>query len=309
MIKILIEVPTWLGDTVMATPAIENIIINFNNPSITLIGSKIAVEALRNHPQIVNTEVVNKNYLSLVKTANKLGEFDIFFTFRGSFRSKLFKFFIKSNKKYQFNKKNYKNRHQVDKYNDFINESLSINLLANSLILHREKFELKSKKPLLGINPGASYGSAKQWYPENFAKVATDLSDKFDIYIFGSNSEKNIADDIEKMLNKFGVKNYVNLAGKTSVTGLIKYISKLDLFITGDSGPMHVAACFNIPTITIFGPTKDKETSQWKNIKSINIKKNLACQPCMQRVCPLGHHDCMKSITAQDVLNAAKSFK
>ena len=309
MIKILIEVPTWLGDTVMATPAIENIIINFNNPSITLIGSKIAVEALRNHPQIVNTEVVNKNYLSLVKTANKLGEFDIFFTFRGSFRSKLFKFFIKSNKKYQFNKKNYKNRHQVDKYNDFINESLSINLLANSLILHREKFELKSKKPLLGINPGASYGSAKQWYPENFAKVATDLSDKFDIYIFGSNSEKNIADDIEKMLNKFGVKNYVNLAGKTSVTGLIKYISKLDLFITGDSGPMHVAACFNIPTITIFGPTKDKETSQWMNIKSINIKKNLACQPCMQRVCPLGHHDCMKSITAQDVLNAAKSFK
>jgi len=309
MIKILIEVPTWLGDTVMATPAIENIIINFNNPSITLIGSKIAVEALRNHPQIVNTEVVNKNYLSLVKTANKLGQFDIFFTFRGSFRSKLFKFFIKSNKKYQFNKKNYKNRHQVDKYNDFINESLSINLLANSLILHREKFELKSKKPLLGINPGASYGSAKQWYPENFAKVATDLSDKFDIYIFGSNSEKNIADDIEKMLNNFGVKNYVNLAGKTSVTGLIKYISKLDLFITGDSGPMHVAACFNIPTITIFGPTKDKETSQWMNIKSINIKKNLACQPCMQRVCPLGHHDCMKSITAQDVLNAAKSFK
>ena len=309
MIKILIEVPTWLGDTVMATPAIENIIINFNNPSITLIGSKIAVEALRNHPQIVNTEVVNKNYLSLVKTANKLGQFDIFFTFRGSFRSKLFKFFIKSNKKYQFNKKNYKNRHQVDKYNDFINESLSINLLANSLILHREKFELKSKKPLLGINPGASYGSAKQWYPENFAKVATDLSDKFDIYIFGNNSEKNIADDIEKMLNNFGVKNYVNLAGKTSVTGLIKYISKLDLFITGDSGPMHVAACFNIPTITIFGPTKDKETSQWMNIKSINIKKNLACQPCMQRVCPLGHHNCMRTITAKDVLNAVKSFK
>ena len=61
MIKILIEIPTWLGDTVMATPAIENLIINFNNPVITLIGSKIGIEALGNHPQVVDTKVLNKN--------------------------------------------------------------------------------------------------------------------------------------------------------------------------------------------------------------------------------------------------------
>ena len=309
MIKILIEIPTWLGDTVMATPAIENLIINFNNPVITLIGSKIGIEALGNHPQVVDTKVLNKNYLSLVKTARKLGDFDIFFSFRGSFRAKFLKFLVRSKKKYQFDKNNYKNRHQVDKYNDFVNESLGVKLPASKLILYREKFELKSQKPLLGINPGASYGSAKQWYPEKFAKVAAELSDKFDIYIFGSNSEKIIADDIERMLDILGINNYVNLAGKTSVKDLINYISQLDLFITGDSGPMHVAASFKVPTITIFGPTKDKETSQWLNIKSINIKKNLACQPCMQRVCPLGHHECMKSISAKDVLTAVKSFK
>jgi heptosyltransferase-2 len=309
MIKILIEIPTWLGDAVMVTPAIENIIINFSNPRITLIGSKIAIEALKNHPQVDNTHVLNRNYLSVVKTAKKLGNFDIFFSFRGSFRAKFLKFLVKSNKKYQFNKNNYKNRHQVEKYNDFINESLSIKMPASTLILYKEKFELKSQKPLLGINPGASYGSAKQWYPEKFATVAADLSDKFDIYIFGSNSEKDIADDIESRLSILGINNYVNLAGKTSVSDLIKYISQLDLFITGDSGPMHVAASFKVPTITIFGPTKDKETSQWMNIKTINIKKNLTCQPCMQRACPLGHHECMRSITAKDVLNAVKSFK
>ena len=59
----------------------------------------------------------------------------------------------------------------------------------------------------------------------------------------------------------------------------------------------------------IFGPTKDYETSQWMNDQSINIKKDLSCQPCMKRVCPLGHHNCMKEIKAKDVLIAAKNIK
>jgi heptosyltransferase-2 len=85
---------------------------------------------------------------------------------------------------------------------------------------------------------------------------------------------------------------------------LIDKISNLDLLITGDSGPMHVAAAFQIPTVAIFGPTKDSETSQWMNKKSVIIKKNLECQPCMKRTCPLGHHDCMKKIKAKQVLKA-----
>ena len=99
------------------------------------------------------------------------------------------------------------------------------------------------------------------------------------------------------------MKNYKNLAGYTTITELINKISSLDLFITGDSGPMHIAAAFQIPTVAIFGPTKDKETSQWMNNKSIIVKKNLNCQPCMKRTCPLQHHDCMNLIKAVDVLN------
>jgi heptosyltransferase-2 len=87
---------------------------------------------------------------------------------------------------------------------------------------------------------------------------------------------------------------------------LIDRISKLDLFITGDSGPMHVAAAFQIPTVAIFGPTRDDETSQWMNEKSLIVKKNLECQPCMQRTCPLQHHNCMNLIKSIDVLNAVK---
>ena len=65
----------------------------------------------------------------------------------------------------------------------------------------------------MGISPGASYGSAKRWYPEEFAKVATALSHKYDIYIFGSPDEKDIALDIENFLIKKGVKNFDNLSG------------------------------------------------------------------------------------------------
>ena len=71
---------------------------------------------------------------------------------------------------------------------------------------------------------------------------------------------------------------------------------------------MHLAASFQVPTVAIFGPTKDEETSQWMNNKSIIVKKDLDCQPCMQRTCPLKHHNCMKHIKAIDVLNAVKSL-
>jgi heptosyltransferase-2 len=138
--------------------------------------------------------------------------------------------------------------------------------------------------------------------------VASELSDQYDIVIFGGPDEQDIALDIEKLLIKKDVKNYKNLAGKTTIPELINHISNLDLFITGDSGPMHVAAAFEVPTVAIFGPTKDNETSQWMNEKSLIVKKNLDCQPCMKRTCPLGHHDCMNLIKAVDVLDSVKSL-
>ncbi|MBT4764886.1 lipopolysaccharide heptosyltransferase II [Candidatus Woesearchaeota archaeon] len=305
--KVLIELPTWLGDCVMATPAIENIVNFDNDTQITLIGSFVSIEALKNHPEVVKTVVLSKKYRDLVKISKELGDFDIFFSFRSSIRSKFLKFFISAENKYQFDKNTYQNRHQVEKYNDFVNDSLSINLTAKKLQIYGYSTS-KNKKKILGINPGASYGSAKRWYPEEFAKVAGELSSQYDIVIFGGPGEKDIAMDIEKSLLEKGIDNYQNLAANTTIPELIDHISKLDLFITGDSGPMHVAAAFQVPTVAIFGPTKDDETSQWMNDKSIIVKKNLGCQPCMKRTCPLQHHECMKLITAVEVLDAVKGL-
>lgn len=306
--KILIELPTWLGDCVMTTPAIENIINFYNDVQITVIGSFVSIEAMKFHPKVVKTVVLNKKCGSFYKTAKNLGDFDTFLSFRSSIRSKFLKFLISSDNKFQYDKYKYINSHQVEKYNDFVNDSLNIKSSAGKLVLHTDKVNKANLQKLLGINPGASYGSAKRWYPEEFAKVAVELSTEYDIIIFGGPNETDIAKDIERSLIIQGITNYQNLAGVTSVTELIKHISALDLFITGDSGPMHVAAAFQVPTVAIFGPTKDNETSQWMNDKSIIVKKNLDCQPCMKRTCPLQHHDCMNLIKAVDVLDSVKSL-
>ena len=307
--KILIELPTWIGDAVMTTPAIENIISHYNKLEITIIGSLVSIEILKNHPQVVKVEVLKKNYISLYKIAKNLGQFDVYFSFRSSFRSRIIKSLISSEKKYQFERNKYQGCHQVEKYNRFVNHCLNTNFKAGKLNIYRNlKNSLNNSLPTVGINPGASYGEAKRWYPEEFAEVGAKLSEHYNILIFGGPNEENIAKDIEKILVDKGISNYRNLAGKTSISELVDHISNLDLFITGDSGPMHLAASFQVPTVAIFGPTRDDETSQWMNEKSKIVKRNLDCQPCMKRVCPLKHHDCMNLIKAENVMEAVQSL-
>ena len=307
--QLLIELPTWLGDCVMATPAIDNIISIYPDAKITFLGSFVAIEAMKCHPQADRVVVLDKSYLALYKTAKELGVFDVFFSLRSSNRSKVFKFWVLAQQKFQFDKRQYAQGHQVEKYNNFVNDSLQVENKPGLLKLHQQSSRSpKSSHRLLGINPGASYGSAKRWYPEKFAKVAESLSKNYDIVIFGGPGEVDMASDIEKCLLQANVSNYQNLASKTQVPELISQISQLDLFITGDSGPMHVAAAFQVPTVAIFGPTKDKETSQWMNANSAIIKKSLECQPCMKRACPIKHRNCMKLIEANDVLDAIKKL-
>jgi heptosyltransferase II len=312
--RILIELPSWLGDTVMATPAIENLFKFYNQSEFIIVGSEISIEVLKNHPNISKTYVLHKKYFSILLLSRKLKKFDKFFSFRNSFRSNLFKFFIDSNEKFIYKKNHFKKNHQVEKYTKFINNSLKADYSIGPLVIHsneflREDVKLKDKKkPMLGINPGASYGNAKRWYPEEYAEVVLALSNDFDITLLGGPDEKEITMDIQELLVKKGVTNFQNLAGKLSISELIICISDFELFITGDSGPMHIAANYKVPTISIFGPTKSDETSQWNNDRGIIIKKNLPCQPCMKRTCPLGHHDCMKLIKANDVLSEIQSL-
>lgn len=311
MHKLLIEVPTWLGDCTMATPAIENIIKTYPNVRIIIFGSFVSTALFEHHPnveKIVLDESKKSSYRLkwIYKKAKELGEFDAAITFRRTLFSKLFIWFSQAKTKGYYRRYTKEVIHQAIRYNDFVNKTLKLNTTTQDLKIYFDP--TKYDKPTLGINPGASYGSAKRWYPEKFAKVATELSEQYEILIFGGLAEVDMAEDIEKELIKANVSNYTNIAGKTSIRELCEKIGGLDLFITGDSGPMHVAAVFKVPTIAIFGPTKDKETSQWMNPQGKIVKREMECAPCMKRTCPLKHHECMKLIEAEDVLQKIKEI-
>ena len=319
--KILIELPTWLGDAVMATPALENLYAAYPDAEITLVGSYVATEALKAHPQ-VNRVVVDESKkggfrpLNVYRLAKELGSHDLALSFRSHFYSRLLMLLTGSKKRFLYNasqilKRQTTNdkrrlRHQVEKYTAFINTVTGREDHPGPL---RLDWPVKHYlRPTLGINPGASYGSAKRWYPEKFAEVSAALSDRYDIVIFGGPNETDIAGDIEKLLQEQNVGNVNNLAGQTTIPELCSAIAGLDLFLTGDSGPMHVAAAYRVPTVAIFGPTKWLETSQWQNPKNLIVRHDLECAPCMKRSCPLKHHECMKGIEAEEVLEAVRKL-
>jgi len=308
-VKIFIEIPTWLGDAVMTTPAIQNIVATYPDCKLTIFGSFVSSKLFLHHPNVEeiivdDSKKQGNRYLNLYRLAKSAGEVDIAISFRKNFTTKLLLYFIDAKQKYRYHRLNSTlDTHQVIRYNDFINKSLDIKSTPDKLKIYQESIDTNKKERLVfGINPGATYGSAKRWYPKEFAKVAIALAQDYDIKIFGGPGETNIALDIENELKNAGVKNYKNLAGKTSVEELISQISQLDMFITNDSGPMHLAAAFQIPTIAIFGPTRHIETHQWQNNNEMLLRRDMPCAPCMKRVCPLKHHECMKLITAKDVL-------
>lgn len=308
--KLLIEVPTWLGDCVMTTPAIENIIKTYPEVQITIFGAFVSTAIFEEHPNVQKI-VLDKSKKSssrlkwIYNKAKELGEFDATLTFRRTFFSRLFIWFTKAKTKGYYRRYTKETIHQAIRYNDFVNKTFKLDTKAQDLKIYFEPFSYE--KPTLGINPGASYGSAKRWYPEKFAKVASELSKRYNIVIFGGPAEVDMANDIEAELKKSNVP-CENIAGKTSIKELCQKIGGLNLFVTGDSGPMHVAAAFKVPTVAIFGPTKDKETSQWMNPQGVIVKKEMECSPCMKRTCPLKHHECMKLIEAEDVLAKVNSI-
>jgi heptosyltransferase-2 len=321
--KILVELPTWLGDTVMATPAIENLFNHFSDAQFSIVGSFVSVNIIKTNPKVTkvfldDTKKSTSRLKAIKKLAQDIGEHDIAITFRNSFTSAIL-FYYTGTKVRVGSKSGFRNilmsnsykidksLHQVQKYNSLINQYLSTEYEAKKLKLYFDKYNYKKKT--IGINPGATYGSAKRWYPEEFAKVLVELSREYDIVIFGGDSEKDIASDIEKILVNSKITNYQNLAGKTSIYELVSRIAGLDMFVSNDSGPMHIAAAFDIPTVAIFGPTRHEQTNQWQNPYGKIVRKDMNCSPCMKRKCPLKHHNCMKDIKHTDVIEAIKELE
>jgi len=155
------------------------------------------------------------------------------------------------------------------------------------------------EKPFIGIGFGASYGSAKMWPVERFASLIDKLSARAQIILIGASAEKETENRILAITNSIPV----SLVGKTDLPVLAAVLKKLDLYITNDTGPMHLASALGVPVIGLFGPTSPEETKPAGD-NSIIIHHGADCGPCWLRQCPKDHQ-CMTAITVEEVENAA----
>lgn len=328
--KILIRSVNWIGDAVMTTPAIAVIREQFPNAEITILANELVSRLFLHHPGIDNIITFYRHgkhsgVAGRIRLAKELRSraFDLAVIFPNSFDSALVPWLagiparigkcsdgrtLLLNGRYDAAQKPAV-CHEVDYYLHLL-QFFGISGSKTPLHLFTTPEEesraaallteqgIQADDFLLGINPGASYGSAKRWYPDRFAQVASQLSAKWSakIVIFGGPGETAIAADIEKRLEGTAV----NFAGKTSVRELMALIKRCNFLITNDSGPMHIAAAFDVPLVAIFGSTDHTGTSPYSS-KAVVVRSAVECAPCKLRECPTDHR-CMLAVSVDDVV-------
>jgi heptosyltransferase-2 len=155
------------------------------------------------------------------------------------------------------------------------------------------------KPPVVGVSPGAAYGSAKRWLPERFAESAARLAEDIDgsVAVFGSAAEKAMCEEVANAANGR------NFAGATALRTFIEMTAACRIFLTNDSGAMHIAAAVGVPSVTVFGPTDETATGPLGRTARL-VREPVDCAPCLLRECPIDHR-CMMRVTADRVVREA----
>ena len=328
--KILVRSTNWIGDTVMMLPSLMALKKNFPHAQITVLAHPWVIPLLENHPSVDRTMIFAKGdgfFHSLKEVARivswlRAERFDLAVLFQNAFEAAFLAYmgrvryrvgYDTDGRGFLLTHKIIRNQqillaHQVEYFLGLadamgwqIEERKPIlycteeNSRSGSLMLFSEGIDDTSF--IVGINPGAEYGSAKRWSEERFAVIGDWAAKRWNakIVIFGSFSEKEIASKISDSMNA----NPVNLCGKTTLGEAIALIKRCNFFVTNDSGLMHIAAAFNIPMVAVFGPTDHVITRPVSNNARI-VRHGVSCSPCLKEVCPADHR-CMLSIEPEEV--------
>ncbi|MDO7681573.1 MAG: glycosyltransferase family 9 protein [Pirellulales bacterium] len=168
-----------------------------------------------------------------------------------------------------------------------------------------EGWTQSNSQPLFVFNDNAAYGPAKSWGGERFVSLARQLLQSYPdgrIVVHCGPGERDDARSLELSLNDSRVRSLADV--DKLPFGLSKaLLRRASIVITTDSGPRHIAAAFRTPTVVLHGPMDPRlGMSDHKNL--IELRKELPCSPCGQRICPLEHHDCMVGLSVDDVAHA-----
>jgi lipopolysaccharide heptosyltransferase II len=328
--KILIRGPNWVGDAVLAIPAMKSVRERFPDSEITLLVRPWVAGLFTSAPFIDTVWSEEKpscltDWTRIIRDVRGRA-FDVALLLPNSFESALMMFlggvpqrigYATDGRRWMLTSSitpSEGSRHQMQYYLDLVKvlaaqtEEPSIAIEATA----RERADARrllreegiSNVPFLVLNPGAAYGSAKRWPEDRFAGVADALASELDLAValIGSPSEVPIAQQIRDRMQAAAAV----LTGKTSLETLIGVLAESSLMITNDSGPMHIAAALGVPTVAVFGSTDDKVTGPCGPQTRI-VKHAVECSPCLLRECPIDHR-CMNGVSVEDVCRAAREL-
>lgn len=336
--RILIRSTNWVGDSILTTPAVRAIRKNFPHSEITVLAKPWVVPVFEENPHVDRIMVYDphdrhKGWLGKWRLVQEIRKqrFDLVILFQNALEAAIIAFFshIAIRIGYNTDKRSmflthsvpvaldakFKNVHETDYYLGILTPfgltpdgteltlkiSESNRKAAAHLLAHRG---IGESDRIVGINPGATYGSAKRWFPERYAALADTIQDQYGahILIFGAPGEKDIGETVTQSMRG----SAVNLCGRTTLGEAVALINRCHLFVTNDSGLMHIAAALDIPLIALFGPTNPHTTGP-RGTKSKIVRIPVPCSPCLQPECPIDHR-CMKEIDAAMVFEVVKTL-
>ena len=325
--SIIIRMPNWLGDAVMATPVLSALRERFPRARIVMMINHSLAPLFEKDPRVDEIFAFTKpsGFLRRLEARHIIerlqeGKYDLGILLTNSFSSAwwFYRAGVKSilgfgrpflvNNSRPFPKK-YKEQHLVHSYLQLLEGlGLAFKERRPELFLTREERQMASERLkalggqiIIGVNPGAAYGPAKCWPKDYFRQLARQLLEdpRVILIFFGDKSASTLVDEITMGLSN----RAVNLAGRTTLREFVALVSACHFFLTNDSGPMHVAAALKVPLLALFGSTSEVMTGPYKEGQIIH--KHVACSPCYLRECPLDFR-CMKEISVEEVVKVIK---
>lgn len=339
MNRIALFLPNWIGDVVMATPAIRAVRAAFPGAELVAVCKPYVADTLAGSPWFSETIFADKRgprerRFRAVARQLRAKPLDAAVLFPNSFRTAALAYFGGTKRIVGFNRYargfflTDKLTAKTDARGRFVPAPVidDYNRLAVALGTadpgHRmelfttatddaaaeavwQRFALHRYPRVAVLNPGAAFGAAKFWGTDHFAELARGLTTRLGcgVLVACGPAERDMARGIAEGSRSPHV---FSLADAALSLGLTKAVVKrADLLVTTDSGPRHFAAAFGRPVVSLFGPTHIEWTVTYY-AREICLQKKLACGPCQQRVCPLGHHRCMRELTPTEVFSAAE---
>lgn len=335
--RILIRAANWVGDAVMTTPVVRAVRINFPKARITVLAKPWVVPVYQNNPHVDQVMVYendgrHKMGIGTLRLAKdmKLEKFDLAILMQNAFEAALLAFLARIPERLGYNTDArglllnrcirmdpaLKKGHLIDYYLAILS-SAGLKTAGRELELYPDprdrewaqhflnEQELSGPgRPVLGINPGATGGTAKRWFPERYAQLAAELAERHQtrVIIFGGSADRELGDEISAMANGA----CINMAGQTSLSRAFALIGALNLFVTNDSGLMHAAAAQNVNQVAVIGSTDYIATAP-ANKNSVMVRQPVPCSPCLKKECPIDHK-CMEKISVDMVMAACSSF-